>query len=471
MKKLSISHKITLWFAAALMIVVFFTYLVVLTVSNQIIQKTIRDNLIETVEHNVDEIEFYNKIDHTDSHDDVDHYIKYGNGFLEIDDDFLDEVNEIYTGLYRAEDAGLLYGENPISKESSDLEFIDAQIQKTKIDGTVYYIFDRKLTLEGLEGLWLRGVVSETQGAVRMADITRISLVLLPLLVLFAIAGGYVIAKKTLKPIQKISEAASRIGKGGDLKKRIVLDKGNDELHQLADNFNEMFQRLDEAFEAERQFTSDASHELRTPMSVITAQCEFSLEESRSIEEYENALRVIQRQSRKMSKLINDMLDFTRLETRADSYIREQINMTELVSSICSDMALIKEQGITLEYEAENDLYYKGNCELLSRLLTNLISNAYRYGNENGHIYVCLKRNEGGIDLSVSDDGIGIAKEEQKKIFRRFYQTDNSRSNVGTGLGLSMVYEIAQFHGGAVFVESELEKGSTFTLHLPDESQ
>lgn len=467
MRKLSICHKITIWFTAALVIVVFFTYLVVLTVSNQIIQKTIRDNLIETVENNVDEIEFYTKSDLNNSRNDVDQYIEYGSGFLEIDDDFLDQVNEVYTALYH-EDMVLVYGENPITKETYGLEFIDSQIQKIKVDGTVYYIFDRKMTSAGLEAFWLRGIVSETQGADRMADITRLSLILLPLLVFLAVLGGYIIAKKTLSPIQKISEAASQIGKGGDLKKRIELGDGNDELHQLADNFNEMFQRLDEAFEAERQFTSDASHELRTPMSVITAQCEFSLEEPRSAGEYEKAMRVIQRQSKKMSKLINDMLDFARLEAHAGSYVRKSVDMTELVSSICSDMALIRENGITLEYEVEENLQFNGNRELLSRLLMNLISNAYRYGNENGHIHVSLKHEEDEVTLSVSDDGIGIAKEEQSKIFHRFYQIDNSRTGVGTGLGLSIVYEIAKLHGGQISVESELEKGSTFTLHLPD---
>lgn len=467
MKSLSVRLKITLWFTVALIIVVFFTYITVLSVSNQIIQKTIKDNLIETVENNVDEIEFYSSIADFDLIEDVDDFIEYENGYLEIDDDFLDQVNEVYTALY-SDDITLLYGENPISREVSGLDFVDSQIQKIKADNTVYYIFDRKLISVGLEGLWLRGVVSEKQGAVQMSDITRLSLILLPLLVVLAAIGGYLIAKRALSPIRKISDDASHIGKGGDLKKRINIGKGNDELHQLADNFNDMFQRLDEAFETERQFTSDASHELRTPMSVIMAQCEFSLEEPRSTEDYKKALEVIQRQGRKMSKLINDMLDFTRLEMRADSYVREPIDMTELVSSVCSDMALINENGITLKYEVQSDVKFKGNRELLSRLLINLISNAYRYGNENGHIFVSLKRKEHIIELSVSDDGIGIAEEDQKKIFQRFYQSDNSHSNAGAGLGLSMVYEIAQFHSAEICVESELGKGSTFVLKLPD---
>lgn len=466
MKNLSIRFKITLWFAAALTLVIALTYFIILSVSGRVIQKTIKDNLIETVTHNIDEVEYYSDISTTDLNNDVDHFIHYGNGFLEIDDDFLDEVNEVYTALYQA-DGTLLYGENPIARHTSGLTFTGGGLRTISVAKTDYYILDRELTGNGLDGLWLRGIVSEEQGAVQMSSISKMSLILLPMLALLAIFGGYLIARRMLQPIHDISLAASGIGKGGDLKKRINIGSGNDELHQLADTFNEMFARLDDAFEAERRFTSDASHELRTPMSVIMAQCEYSLEESGNTEDCRQALEVIQRQGRKMSKLINDMLNFTRLEIRAESYLLETLDMTELVSSLCTDMALMKENGITLTCHTDAHVLVHGNRELLTRLIANLISNAYRYGKANGHIHVTLQSGTDNVTLSVADDGIGIAKEEQDKIFHRFYQSDTSRSGTGFGLGLSMVYEIAQFHGGSVTVESEPGVGSTFTLFLP----
>lgn len=485
MKRMSIRMKITLWYSAALILVVLFTFFIVVSAGNQIIQKTIRDNLIETVEHNVDEIEFIVSLEEISLNQDIDHYIQYRDGYLEIDDDFLDHINEVYTSLYE-ENQVLIYGENPISRETADLLFTDSHVQQLKKDGTVYYVFDRKLTGDGLDGLWMRGVVSELQGRGQVSEIVHVSLILLPFLVVFAVVGGYLIAGKMLQPVRKLSQAATQIEKGGDLKKRIELGEGNDELHQLADSFNGMFGRLEEAFEAERQFASDASHELRTPMSVINAQCEFILEKERNAAEYERALRVIQRQSKKMTRLISDMLDFTRLEMRTDSYVKEPINMTELVRSVCEDMALLRENGITLAYDVQENVMLTGNRELLSRLLINLISNAYRYGKENGHIFVRLcadtqdipdraaasSKKPGfasdrmGIELSIEDDGIGITREEQEKIFRRFYQADNSRSGQGTGLGLAMAAEIAQFHGGKIEVESELDKGSTFVVRI-----
>ena len=257
------------------------------------------------------------------------------------------------------------------------------------------------------------------------------------------------------------------IGRGGDLKQRIEVKKGNDELHRLAESFNEMIGRLDAAFEAERQFTSDASHELRTPMSVIMAQCEYSLDETRTQEEYQNALGVIKRQGRKMSRLINDMLDFVRLERHSGCYAMEKTNLSELVSSVCQDMALIGEKGIKLSCIQGDNITACVCPELINRLLTNIISNAYRYGNENGSIKVELSEDENCIRLSVADDGIGISEDEQELIFNRFYQSDSSRSGVGTGLGLTMVKEIASLHGGSVEVNSELGKGSVFTFVLP----
>ena len=464
----SIRLKITLWFSAALIAVVALAYFVILSASNQVIQKTIRDALIETVESNVDEVEFYSSMEEVDPYNDVDHFVQYGEGYLEIDDDFLDSVNAVHTGLYSSE-RSLLYGENPIARETAETAFLDARVQKVGAQGMTYYVFDRKLEEEGLEGLWLRGVVSERQGEVQMHDIYAISLIVFPSLVILAIIGGYLIAGRMLRPIQKISVTAAQIGQGGDLKKRIEIGQGKDELHQLAGSFNQMFERLERAFEAERQFTSDASHELRTPMAVIMAQCEYSLQNPGTEEDYQKALQVIHRQGEKMSRLIGDMLDFMRLELRADAYPKSRLDFSALTEEICSDMALIREKGITLQKEIQKGIFVMGNEELLTRLLINLIGNAYRYGRENGHIHVVLERGKEGAVLRVQDDGIGIAKQDQQKIFRRFYQAEPSHAGMGSGLGLCMVWEIARLHGGQIHVESELGVGSVFEFSMPEE--
>ncbi len=469
-------------------------YAVILSVSNQVIQTTIKDSLVEAVDHNIDEIEYYDTIDEANVAAEIDYYMRYEDGYLEIDDDFLDEVNEVYTSLCLA-DSTLVYGENPIARETAAIEFLDSEMREVTVEGTTYYVFDRQLTVEGLEGLWLRGVVSEARGDTQLSAISRMSLIALPSLVVLAVVGGYLIARRMLRPIQQLSDTAERIRQGDDLKQRIEIGEGRDELHLLADQFNAMFERLDQSFQVQQQFVSDASHELRTPLSVITAQCELALEQDALAPENMEALAVIQRQGCKMTRLVDDLLDFTRLELHAERYPLEDLDFSQLVEGVCLDLCILKENGITLAWDIQENVRVKGNRELLARLIGNLIGNAYRYGKPEGHTQVTLRtqidlqgRQEGngangsGLDgslksnsetsaaadpaavLSVADDGIGISEEDRHRIFDRFYQADASRTGQGSGLGLAMVAEIAQFHGGTVSVESEPGAGSTFTV-------
>ena len=366
-----------------------------------------------------------------------DYLIRHGSGYLDIDDDFLYEVNEVYTGLYD-EHSGLLYGSDSAFSIVAGMRFEDSRIQKLRADGIWYYVFDRKLSGNGLDDLWLRGMVSEEQGERQMSGMIRAAVILLPLWVVAASVGGYLIAGHALKPLQKISWTAKQISEGNDLKQRIDIGEGDDELHQLASTFD----------------------------AVISAQCDYTLERERTTEEYMDALLVIRRQGQKMTKLINHMLDFARLEMRSGKYPDAFVDAAELVEAVCSDMKLIRERGITLEYETKT-VMISVNPELFSRLLVNLVSNAYRYGRENGHIRVRLWQEDSSLVLSVADDGIGIARNEQEKIFRRFYQADASRGGEGTGLGLAMVYEIARFYHGTVTVESVVDQGSTFVVRMP----
>ena len=461
MNRFPLRLKITLWFSTVLIILVALTCGVILYINDFMIQKVIQDNLIEMVENDVDEIEYFPSIQDKENDYDLDVYLSFRNGYLEIDDDFLGKVNEISVAVYQ-ENGSLLYGENPLSQELSDMKFSDLQIQTKNVNGVTWYIYDRKLVGSGLDGLWLRGVVSAQQGDTHFASIINFSLIFIPIFLILAILGGYFIARRSLAPIRKIATTASQIGQGRDLKKRIELGEGTDEIHQLADTFNAMFERLDSSFEAERQFTSDVSHELRTPMAVIMAQCEYLLEKQRSTEEYEDAIKLIQRQSKKMTNLITDMLAFARLEFQIDSFEMHKVNLTKLVSAVCEDMAQIQDKNITLTWKTDDDVFIAGNEHLLTRLLSNLIGNAYRYGKNNGYIFVELSESPEQVVLSVKDNGIGISSEDQKNIFQRFYRADKSRASKGTGIGLAMVNEIAELHKGTISVNSILGEGSTF---------
>ncbi|MDE5965359.1 MAG: HAMP domain-containing histidine kinase [Lachnospiraceae bacterium] len=464
MKKLTIRIRMTLWFSIIIILIVILTYGVIFSVSNAIMQKSIRDNLIEAIENNIDEVEYYSSGGEIDYDGDADLYIVFGDGFLEIDDDYLDEVNGIFTALYN-DDGVMLYGANPISRDIKDITFTDKEIRKDTVRGTTWYLYDRKLEGENLDGLWLRGVVSVDSQPFQLSSVFHLLMLLLPLLLLLGIVGAYFIAGRSLAPAKQIVETVSQINQGQDLKKRIALGEGEDEFHQLANAFDAMFDRLEASFDRERQFVSDASHELRTPMAVIMAQCEYSMSKEGLDDEYMEALAVIKRQGGKMTRLINDMLMVTRMES-VEGYEMEPLDFSSLTVTVCEDLSLIADKNITLTCQVEPGVYVNGNRELLSRLLSNLISNAYRYGRENGHIRVVLESEDRLVRLSVEDDGIGIAEEEQEKIFGRFYQVGAARTDDGLGLGLSMVSKIARLHQGIVKVKSIPDEGSCFFLEM-----
>lgn len=465
MKHVTIRMKITLWFAMAMVLLAGLTLGCVLKISDNVIQKNIRDDLIMMVSDNIDEVEYYNEIKDANPDGDRDLYLRYKDGFLEIDDDYLDQMNGIYTMLYDTSHS-LMYGEDPISEESMKLNFVNDKVQTVKKNGTAYYVYDRSLKVEGMEDLWLRGIVSQDQGALWMNDIVLFSLAFIPILILMALAGGYFLAGRFLRPIQEINAAASDIQQGQDLHRRIVLGEGKDELHELANTFNSMMERIESSFEAERQFTNDMSHELRTPVSVILSQCELSLEEEQHSDEYQHALRLIQRQGTKLSSMVNDMLHMSRLERQSELH-KNQVNLSKLCKGVCEELQLIKEKDITLSWKLVEGVFVEGDEELLRRLLSNLIANAYRYGKEQGSIQVELVSMKEEVQLKVSDNGIGIAPEHIPHIWQRFYQADSSRSKAGSGLGLAMVEKIALLHHGYMEVNSTLGQGSCFIFHLP----
>ena len=464
MRNRSIRFKLSLWFSLVLVTVAGITFAVNLFAGQTVLRGTVRDYLIGAVEENVDKISYV-----TEESDPLSNaYIPFSEGYLEIDLDFMDVVNDVYTGLYSSE-GKLLYGENPLLRKTGTPVFEGSRIWHMKKGGIRYDFYDRKLNiaLPGGEVLFIRGIVPDTRSGGQLRDIARLSLFILPVLIFLAVLSGYLVSDRLLSPLRRIERAAGSISRGDDLRKRIDVGKNRDEVGRLTEAFNRMLDRLEDSFERERRFTSDASHELRTPTSVILAEAEYTLEKERPAEEYRESLSVVKKQGEKMKELISDMLDYTRMEQGTERYEMKKENLSALVRELSDQLSLPKTNGITLETEIREGLFVKGNRLLLMRMLQNLVSNAYRYGKEDGRISVCLKEEPEGILLSVSDDGIGIPEEEQEKIFDRFYRGDDARSTPGTGLGLSMVKKIAELHGAEIRVKSSPGEGSTFSVIFP----
>lgn len=471
MKKLSLQAKITLWFSVLIILITALAFGLMFVINNSVLHTNIRQTLLDTVAANAEEIEFLFSMADAEEDED-DQYLAYDGGYIEIDDDFLDEVGGVYTSLYDAQ-GNLLYG-NGVVHCPLDLS---GQIREVERDGETYYVYFQALQIEHLDGLVLKGVVNENANQTILSQSVRLSLMLLPLFAVVAILGGYLMARRSLRPIQKIAEAAEQISDGRDLSRRIPLpeNENQDELTKLAKTFNLMFARLEKSFEAEKQFTSDVSHELRTPLSVIAAQCEFALKKDREASSYKNSLQVISRQSARMSALVEQMLSFSRLErmnTPPDLY---PADVSRLCAQVCADFAGTLQNGIRLETKITPGLVVPLSISLFEQMLVNLLSNAYRYNRPDGTITVCLQQKDAQAVLSVVDTGTGMTPEQIEHIWQKFYRADASRTSQdqknGLGIGLAVVKRIADLHGFSLKVESRENEGSTFYvfMHLAKE--
>ena len=468
MKNKSIRFRITVWFGVVLVLLVGLTFLTIRLAGSVVLRSTVRDYLFGVVEANADNI-WYVKSMEEDSEDEAVHfiYVKFEDGYIKIDEDFMNTVNDVNSAVY-TQTGEMLYGENPLALETDRIPFAETRLWKLSHNNMDYNIYDRKLNLEEEKTVWVRGIVSEEDNIAKLGQITSVSLFFLPFLVIAAIASGYFLSGKMLAPLRELEKTAESISGRNDLKQRIETNDSGDEITRLANVFNEMIERLDRAFETERRFTSDASHELRTPMAVIRAETEYILEKDRTNEEYREGFDVIKRQEARMSSLIEDMLDYTRMDQANRQYEMAETDLSALVLEISEQMMRIAEKGISLTWEIVPDLFVVGNAMLLSRLIQNLISNAYRYGKENGHILVTLEEDiQDGAHvavLRVRDDGIGMKEEDLSKIFDRFYRSDASRTTRGTGLGLAMVKRIVELHEAEIRVDSIFGEGSVFTV-------
>lgn len=462
MRRLSIKIRITLWFAILILLLSAIAFSLILMINNTVLQSDVRDTLLHIVTYNSYEIEYQDHINDEELSD-GDQYLRLNNGFLEIDDDFLTFFSEVHTALYDQE-GQLLYGETIETEEP--LPFADGVTRTYEVRGERYYLYDCRVQDPNLSSLWLRGAISARKGTTLLSRMVKLSLYLLPLLSLLTILGGYLLARRALRPVEEIRHSADSIREGKDLKQRIPSSDANDELHHLSLSFNSMFDRLEDAFASERRFTQDASHELRTPLAVIRTECEYALDRPRTSEEYVESLQVIDRQSRRMNALVSDLL-FSARARRMHPADFSSVPFSAIVSDACTTGIRLQEKNITLTCSVEPNITVRGNADMLQRIVLNLISNAYRYGKPDGTILVSLYKTDGAVILSVKDDGIGISAEHLPHLFERFYRADVSRSSEGSGLGLHLVREIAELHQGEVSVTSVVGIGSEFIVRLP----
>jgi len=282
------------------------------------------------------------------------------------------------------------------------------------------------------------------------------------------LAGGAWIAAHAIRPVRDISATAAKIA-GGDLTQRIPGTDPESELGQLTGVLNSTFARLEAAFSQQKRFTSDAAHELRTPLSVIVTQTQAALNRERNAGEYREALEACQRAAQRMRRLVESLLRLARLDSNQDRPPLSQFDFSKAAAD-CVDLLrpLAAERGVSIRCELP-PIPYQGDPEALSQVVTNLVTNAIYYNSPRGNVSVTTAQDNGTLTLTVTDTGIGIPPEAIPHVFERFFRVDQSRarSSGGSGLGLAIAKAIVEEHGGTIEVVSESGSGSRFTVRLP----
>jgi two-component system OmpR family sensor kinase len=287
------------------------------------------------------------------------------------------------------------------------------------------------------------------------------------LILLVGLAGGGWLVSRAIKPISSISATAVKIS-AGDLSQRINIAEAESELGQLATVLNSTFARLEAAFAQQQQFTSDAAHELRTPVSVILTHTQTVLNRERTAEDYKQTVEACQRAAQRMRKLIESLLALARFDAGQEVLKRLPFDFSKTISD-CTELVqpLADERDIKVIAEIPS-LQVIGDSGRLAQVVTNLLTNAIQYNKSGGEVRMKLESQHGLAVLTVTDTGQGIALEDLPRVFGRFFRADESRTGAGNaGLGLAISKAIVEAHGGTVEAESEEGVGTTFTVRLP----
>ena len=276
---------------------------------------------------------------------------------------------------------------------------------------------------------------------------------------------AYFVSGRALKPLRSFASQVEMVQMNNLADMKIDEDV-LPEFKQLSHSFNQMLERLNTAFAAQRQFTGNAAHELRTPLALMQAQLElFSAEHPAVLPETAEFLTLLREQTERLTQMTRTLLEMSNLQQVARN---ERIQLAPMIEEIFTDLApLSDKRGVTLT--AEGDGIMTGSDALIYRLIFNLTENAVKYNRPGGSVRVSVTQEPEKLLLRVSDTGCGIPEEHQRSIFQPFFRVDKSRSREygGAGLGLALVWEIAELHGGSVWVEESSEKGTTIAVGVP----
>ncbi len=333
-----------------------------------------------------------------------------------------------------------------------------------EIDGEEWLLLDRYIKNDEKNVGTVRVMLSTAQIESTLRKLALLLLFAMPFYIAIAVAGSLLIVRSALKPINEITNAAREISTL-DLTRRVQNVTTNDEVGKLSLTFNQMLERLEQAFIREKQFSADVSHELRTPVAVVMAQAEDALHGEKTPEQQADALKQIVVISKKMSKIISQMLTLTKSTNNQLILNKEPFDLTVTIDDIVSEMQhFASDYGVTIEYQQTEKVEIKADHMMLTQLLINLISNACKYNTIGGQVWVHTSTTRQAVRIVVRDNGVGMAADELPHIFDRFYRIEKAHSGDGSGLGLSIVKWIIEAHDGEINVESKLGEGTSIEV-------
>jgi heavy metal sensor kinase len=397
-----------------------------------------------------------------------------------------EELNETYaiehSGDYLevyAENNQLIYRSAFVQAHQSALVSPDQVkrpiVRSRRIDGRPFRFVFQKLQVNGHVYTVEMGVPADD--AVETLHLFRSYLLMFaPLLLLMAAGGGYWLSRRALSPVDALVRTARAVS-GTNLSSRLQKVETGDELQRLSDTLNEMLDRIESAFQRITQFTADASHELRTPVSLIRTEAELALRRSRGEAEYKESLRHILLEAERTTALIEQLLSMARADSGRETLHLEPVDLRQTLRSVVDgwqQVASIRDLQFSASLDVPPcldapDFSVMGDETLLRRLADILLDNAFKYTPSPGSVHLSLEPQGESAVIKVQDSGVGIAEEEQSKIFERFYRVDKARSRAqgGAGLGLAIAQWIVTQHGGSIRVESRPGQGATFHVELP----
>jgi len=333
------------------------------------------------------------------------------------------------------------------------------------IDGRPYRVLASRLKVNGEDyDVHVSSPLEEVSGVLR--EFRNLLFLMIPLVLLAACGGGYWISRNALKPVDEITSVAKSISVQ-NLSQRLVVPQTGDELQRMSETWNELLARLEGSVERIKQFTTDASHELRTPIALIRTTAELALRRTRTATEYQRALLEIQREAERMTELAESLLALARADAKAESIKLVPVDLNEIVEDVSRQMeSTANAKGVEVKSETLSErALVQADAHAIQRLLLALVDNALKHSSQGDRVTISTSRSEGGILLSVRDTGEGIPSADLPHIFDRFFRVDTARGHdSGVGLGLAIAQSIAAAHGTKIAVESASGAGSHFHL-------